>query len=199
MRVLVLGRLDPHQKGLDLLLDYAQRTPSLAKNFLVRLVGEGPYAEVVAAARRRDATLASFVTVEPWANDTTEVLSAHDALFITSRYEGVPLVMLEAMAMGIPVVASDLDGTRAYLTDECLFPVGRIDKGFERLSALRESEELRLSVALRNAEVFRRRASSGVFASAVEVLTLRFGDLVRSKSRASPVPPAPVEQPSARS
>ena len=196
MRVLVLGRLDPYQKGLDFLLEYASRTPRLAENFVVNFVGEGPYAEVLVATRKQDATLASFVRVEPWVNNTIEVFAVHDVLLIPSRYEGVPLVMLEAMALGIPVVASDLEGTRAYLPDECLFPVGRIDMAFERLTSLRESRDLRGKIAGRNLEVFRLRASSIVFASAVEVLTSRLVDLVRARSRPSSGLPITVEQPS---
>lgn len=193
MRVLVMGRLDPHQKGLDFLLDHLKGAPGLAEHFTVHFAGEGPYAEVLMSATRDDTSLSRFVTLEPWAN-AIEVFAKHDVVLLPSRFEGVPLVMLEAMALRIPIVASDLEGTRAYLPEECLFPVGRIDKAFERLAALRDSRLLWAGVATRNLETFRQRASGAAFAAAVDILTSQLAHLARTKSRRPCSVPTPIQR-----
>ena len=45
-------------------------------------------------------------------DDIHETLSAMDLLLITSDREGIPMVLLEAMALGVPVVARDVGGIR---------------------------------------------------------------------------------------
>jgi glycosyltransferase involved in cell wall biosynthesis len=169
LRVLVLGRLDCHQKGLDLLMEYLRRSPHLAEHMTVRLVGEGPYWQSISAALDADPALRSFVSLEPW-DEPSQVLAKHDVLLITSRYEGVPLVMLEAMCAGVPVVASDLSGTRSYLDDACLYPVGQMNLAFERLRTLHQSQSLRTQIAAANFDRFKRRASGAVFTEAVSRL-----------------------------
>ena len=49
--------------------------------------------------------------------DPSELWSALDCFLLTSRYEGLPMTILEAMASGVPIVASDLDGMREILRD----------------------------------------------------------------------------------
>jgi glycosyltransferase involved in cell wall biosynthesis len=169
LRVLVLGRMDCHQKGLDLLMEYLRRTPDLAQHMEIQLVGEGPYAQLIEAELSSNSSLRRFVSLRPW-GDPLEVLAKHDVLLITSRYEGVPLVMLEAMCVGVPVVASDLAGTRGYLDESCLYPVGQMGLAFQRLWTLRQSESLRAQIAAANLDRFRKSASSRVFAEAVSKL-----------------------------
>lgn len=170
LHVLVLGRLDHHQKGLDLLLDYLKRSAHSADDFVVHFVGEGPYRDVLLEEKRRDHRLDRLISVEEWSSPL-EIFSASDVLLIPSRYEGVPLVMLEAMAFGLPVLASDLAGTRAYLPRGCLFPVGELDKAFGYLLAMRNSETRAARIARRNLAAFRRSASGSAFTTAVTDLT----------------------------
>jgi O-antigen/teichoic acid export membrane protein/glycosyltransferase involved in cell wall biosynthesis len=179
MRVLVFGRLDHHQKGLDLLLEHLKLNLQLAADFVIHFAGEGPFREVLLYAKQHHPGLSGLIEVEPWASPL-DVYPRFDVLLITSRFEGVPLVMLEAMACGLPVVASDLAGTRAYLHSSCLFPVGRIDKGFEAMAKLRHSRTRAQRLARRNLAAFRAQASGKAFASAVDALTVQLREAIRS-------------------
>jgi glycosyltransferase involved in cell wall biosynthesis len=170
-KVLVLGRLDAQQKGLDLLLDHLIAHPDLGNQFDIRLVGEGPYAAQLASALQTHSHLNRFVSTAPW-SDAIELFASHDALLLPSRYEGVPLVMLEAMALGLPVVASDLPGTRSYLPARCLFPVGDLTRAFDALGRLHRSREDWHDVAEQNVRVFSAQASGAAFSAAVSRLTL---------------------------
>lgn len=172
LRVLVLGRLDAAQKGLDLLLDHLEAAPSDQQGRLrVCLAGEGPYREVIESRCRANPALARCITLGGWM-PTHEALAASDVLLMPSRFEGVPLVMLEAMALGLPVVGSDLPGIRAHVDPALLFPVGDISLAMERLSGLRD-RNARERAAAQGRAAYDAGASSAAFASAVRALTQR--------------------------
>jgi len=169
LRVLVLGRIEAHQKGLEHLVDHLAGHESLGRSISVTFVGEGPYDGEL---RRRIASTPSmreWVAVEPWSNPV-DVLKRHDVLLITSRYEGVPLVMLEAMAIGVPVVATDLPGTNSFLPEQCLFPVDELERGFDIIATLADSR-VRRQVVWRNLATYNLRASAHAFSDSVRTLT----------------------------
>jgi glycosyltransferase involved in cell wall biosynthesis len=74
------------------------------------------------------------------------------------------------MALGLPVVASDLPGIRAFLRENCLFPVGDISRAVELMCELRDVEKHQ-QVVQHNRQVVLARASGASFSKAVLALT----------------------------
>jgi glycosyltransferase involved in cell wall biosynthesis len=178
-RVLVLGRLDAHQKGLDLLVEFVARHEQELAGVTIRLIGDGPFEPDVRALLARSPGLARLLELAPF-SDPVAAMRTHDVLLLPSRFEGVPLVMLEAMALGLPVVASDLPGTRAFLGPECLFPVGDLRRAFAIVHELSDPERRR-AVAAGNHERFTALASGTAFSAAVSRLTHSLAELVSAK------------------
>ncbi|MBC7290058.1 MAG: glycosyltransferase family 4 protein, partial [Actinotalea sp.] len=109
--LLTVARLAP-QKGLDLLADAAA---DLAGDGVVWLVaGDGPLQDElegrVAAGRLP-------VRVLGRRDDVPDLLAAADVVVSTARWEGQPLGVQEALALGAPVVATDVGGTREVTGD----------------------------------------------------------------------------------
>jgi glycosyltransferase involved in cell wall biosynthesis len=67
--------------------------------------------------RVRELGLKDRVHLDGWRTDARRRMSGFDVFVLPSRYEGFPFAVLEAMAAGLPCVASDVDGTREALTD----------------------------------------------------------------------------------
>ena len=109
------------------------------------IAGTGPED---AALRDHAAALgiADRVTFAGHVSDMREVYGKADLLLMTSRYEGTPLTVLEAMASGVPVVASRLDGIAEVITDGAdgfLITPGVRDEFVRRVSAVLADSELR--------------------------------------------------------
>jgi len=77
------------------------------------VVGNGPLHDEVARA----ATALPNVRLLDWHDDVALVLSAIDVLVLTSDNEGVPLSLIEAASVGVPVVSVDVGGVREIVED----------------------------------------------------------------------------------
>lgn len=103
-----IGRLS-HQKGQDTLLDVWQRVRADVPDAVVALVGTGPDEE---ALRARDTPGALFAGATPTPRDW---YAAADVIVLPSRWEGMPFVLLEALAHGRSAVAFDVAGVADVL------------------------------------------------------------------------------------
>jgi glycosyltransferase involved in cell wall biosynthesis len=96
------------EKGLDALVRAVQQVPAELVGE-VNLYGDGPDRDVLEQLVK-DLDLTDRVTLHGWRDDIPELLSQHDLFVLPSLDEGMPYALLEAMAAGIPVLASDVPG-----------------------------------------------------------------------------------------
>ncbi len=103
---LVIGFLSrlSYQKGVDVLL--AAVRASEAHDFHIEIHGFGPDEPLVRSAVNECPERISF---HGPANGST-VMSRFDVLVMTSRYEGFPYVLLEALTHGLPIITTDVGG-----------------------------------------------------------------------------------------
>lgn len=139
IRLVYAGRVIDEQKRVGDLAAIAARLTARGVAFEMRIVGDGPDRARLSAAFAT--TRVRFDGAVP----RTEALAAFvesDVLLLTSAYEGLPLVALEAMAHGcVPVVttaACDADLVEDGRTGRRL-PVGDVDAFADAVAALAES------------------------------------------------------------
>ena len=107
VRIGLLGRLDP-TKGADVFVEAAKQIGADAELVIGAPSSDGPYGEALLADARA-ANVAFVVPAGP------EFLRDLDVVAVPSRFEGHPIVLLEAMALGKPVVASAIPGIREVI------------------------------------------------------------------------------------
>lgn len=110
-----VGRLDPVKNLPALLRAHARLLAEHPEARLV-IVGDGPDREAL-HAEARDLNIADTVVFTGYRADVRAVLPAFDVYANSSRYEGVSLTILEAMAAGLPVVATDVGGNPEVVID----------------------------------------------------------------------------------
>lgn len=138
--VAVVGLLNI-AKGQDLAIR-ALAAAELADVHLL-VVGHGELAARYAQVAR-EAGVSARTHFLGWRDDTPRILRTVDALVLPSRWEGMPYIVLEAMAAGCPVVATRVDGARSVLGEaRCgeLCEVGSVESlaaGIQRVLALDE-------------------------------------------------------------
>jgi len=149
----------PQKAPLDF-VEVARRVAAARPETRFVMVGDGdlrPAAERAVAA----ASLSSRFVFAGWRSEIPDLLRAFDLFLLTSRWEGLPKVVPQAMIAGVPVVATAVDGTREIVDDgrdgflcapgdvsalsdrviRILSGASRIDPGFKRDRLLREFDQ----------------------------------------------------------
>jgi len=118
------------------------------------LVGDGELRPALDAARRR-AGLEGRLHLPGWRRDVPALLDAATVVTLTSRFEGLPRALVEALAANVPVVAMAVDGVEEVVregVDGFLVREGDIGALAERVSSLLVDPDLRAAMAARAGE-----------------------------------------------
>jgi glycosyltransferase involved in cell wall biosynthesis len=136
------------------------------------VVGDGPLrSELEAEARRLG--LGASVVFAGVRHDVPELLPGLDALAFSSLREGLSMAMLEAMAAGVPVVATDVGGTPELIVHGVtglLVPPGRPESLADALVGLLEDEDGRDAIREAARRCVEERFSLGQMTAAHEAL-----------------------------
>ena len=108
-----VGRLYP-AKGLDYLLRAVKELQGKYSNIIVLMVGDGALRNRLEAMARDLGVKSIFVG---WQRDAAPYYALMDVFALPSFFEGLPNVILEAMAMKIPVVATEVGGNPDILSN----------------------------------------------------------------------------------
>ena len=109
------GRLEP-QKRFDILINAFERLRTNHRPLKLFIAGEGSL-RVKLQAQIEKLGMSGLCTLLGHRGDIRELYQAFDVLVQSSDYEGTPTVVVEAMALEVPVVATDAGGTRELITD----------------------------------------------------------------------------------
>lgn len=159
---LFLGRLDPSHKGLDLLLNAFAQAKRAVENAVLIFVGpdwHGQRASLEQLACKLQLQDRVIFTGPKYGIEKFEMMASADIFVHTSRWEGLPLSVLEALALGKPCLITDAVGLgglfQNYTIGLCVkTSQDSIAEGLKRISSLSDAELERMGKEARNV-VFR--------------------------------------------
>ena len=139
-RFLAVGRFSHRHKGFDLLIEAFSIFAKDNKEWTLDIVGEGVeeplYRKMIA-----DYKLGGRITLHPFTNNIQQYYTNAQVYVLSSRWEGFGLVLVEAMAHGLPIVSSDLPTSKEIMGDFGMyFTNGNINELVEQLHKATEIE-----------------------------------------------------------
>lgn len=141
--IMQVGRLSPQKDPLA----FVAGAPAILRKYPQAqfvMIGDGPLKDAV-LAQAQEYGVQSRVHVTGWLEDAFRFMPAASVVTLTSRWEGTPYSLLEAMAWGKPVVATDVNGCAEVVMNRetgFLVPVGDSAQWAERVIDLLDEPEL---------------------------------------------------------
>jgi len=137
------------QKGIPFLLDAAKRLHQAGRDFHLTLVGDGELRKE-AEGQIAAAGLHDRVTITGWASaaEVRDRLLAARAMVLPSFAEGLPMVIMEALALGRPVVTTAIAGIPELVDSGCgwLVPAGDVDALVKSIAQVLDASPEELAV-----------------------------------------------------
>ncbi len=152
IRLLLVGSLDQMYKGVDVLIDAAAVMVGLGLPLRLTIVGDGKHrGELEAAVRGRGlAARTCFTGNLPPGGPVRAEFDRADLFVMPSRTEGLPRVLIEAMARGLPCVGSNIGGIPELLSSEELVPPGDAEALAEKIAEVLADDDRRARLSARN-------------------------------------------------
>ena len=161
--VLFIARFTAHKQPLTLIRAFARALTMLqgigAAGLHLLMVGDGDEKEA-GVALARELGLEDKIIFQAFRQDVPDVLHAADIFVLPSLWEGLPIGLLEAMAMRKAVIGTRVDGTREVLQDGdngLMVEPGDVDGLAAAIVRLAADRELRESLRARAFQTVRQR------------------------------------------
>lgn len=119
-KFLAVGRFSPKHKGFDLLIQAFALFAQKDQEWTLDIVGDGPEKDQLTRMIIENG-LETRVQLHPFTNEIQTYYSSASIYVLSSRWEGMPLVLVEAMSHGLPIIASDIPICQEVLGDFGLF------------------------------------------------------------------------------
>ena len=144
-RIIAMGRLDP-QKGFDYLLQAAVKLKREIPDWHIDVFGNGDD-EAMLKELARKLQVDDFVTFHPPTKEVVKELCNSGMYVMSSRFEGLPMVLIEAQECGLPIVSFDCpEGPSEVIhegEDGFLVPLADTDALAEKIIALAKNQDMR--------------------------------------------------------
>ena len=188
LRFVSAGRLT-RQKGYDRLIELAPRLPENAR---IDIFGNGPDAGDL-NQRILSLGLEQRVVIHDFTDKLAAWMAGADAFVLPSRWEGLPNVVLESLALGTPVIASDQAAvsTLSAEVEPGALSIAPVDRHF--LDAMCRTATITSSAILPRASLLPDRYQITSVATAWNELLAGVGEIGAEKPRTSPAPGANVD------
>ena len=164
-----LGRLS-EEKGVRFLVEALSISLQGRGKLKLVIVGDGPEKSALKKLTR-DYSLDSKVIFAGFQANTEPWLPVFDLFVLPSLTEGTPMALLEAMAAGIPVVASAVGGVPSVVKDRInglLVPPCRADLIAEKIELLINDHELRKAISLNAMDHIGKKYEVGAWCRSIE-------------------------------
>ncbi|MDO5523435.1 MAG: glycosyltransferase family 4 protein [Bacteroidia bacterium] len=165
-KVIAVGRYT-YQKGFDTLIEIWSHVCKHNQEWQLEIIGDG---EMKTQLQRliSDLQLEKRVSLCPPTGNMAEKYTGASLLAMTSRYEGLPMILLEAQSFGLPIVSFLCKcGPKDVITDGVdgfLIPEGNKNLFAEKLLTLMEDEKLRQQMGLAAKKSSKRYAEEKIMA-----------------------------------
>ena len=195
--IVAMGRLTP-QKGFDLLIAAFARLADRFPDWSLLIPGEGPE---LGALRWQisQARLSNRIRLPGWVPNPECLLSRSEFFVLSSRYEGFPNVLLEAMACGLPAVSFDCPSGPAEIVrdgiDGLLVPAEGVTQLAAAMQRLMEDEPTRRRMGKQARDVATRYSEQRMFARWEELIDSLPGHAEPPAGSSAIRPPTTSQQP----
>ena len=138
-----LSRLDL-QKGVDMMIEVARKIQDKRRDIKFVIAGGGPLENVV-NKWSQVAGVSDSIRFLGQSEDVTTILAASDIYLLTSRWEALPISIVEAFQFGLPIVATDCGGVKELVNPDVgmLLPVGDTNGIAAAIINLADNSDLR--------------------------------------------------------
>ena len=149
-KIVAVGRLEP-QKNHKLLLRAFAEFAATHKEYVLEIYGKGELEEELKALAR-ELGIEKHVQLRGFSGKVKEEINNAAMYVLSSDYEGISNSMLEAIALGVPVIATDcpIGGSRMYIEDGVnglLVPVGDMQTMAAAMKRIADDAEFRESLS----------------------------------------------------